>query len=104
MEDPLRMPHPFVNAARVKDYVGRPVALLGKVEKVETNQFSLKTSDGKCIDWVTLNTTCVEETVQVVQFDLKSTVGEDKALNVGQTVEVRGTVNQNQSLSFEDMT
>ena len=47
----------------------------------------------------------IEETVQVVKFDLKSTVGEEnKALAVGQTVEVRGVVNSNESLSFEDMT
>ena len=47
----------------------------------------------------------LEETVNIVKFDLKSTVGdENKALAVGQTVEVRGVVNGRDSLSFEDMT
>ena len=43
--------------------------------------------------------------MNIVKFDLKSTVGdENKALAVGQTVEVRGVVNSKDTLSFEDMT
>ena len=67
----------------------------------------MKTTDGKLlIDWLTLNPFYfLEETVNIVKFDLKSTVGdENKALAVGQTVEVRGVVNSKDTLSFEDMT
>ena len=79
------MAHPFVNAARVKDFIGKPVALLGKVEKVEANQFSLTTTD--------------EKTVNIVKFREDA-----KALVAGQTVEVRGIANSADTLSFEDLT
>ena len=46
--------HPFVNAAKMGSFIGSPVALLGKVDKVEANQFIVKSTD--------------EEEVRVVKF------------------------------------
>ena len=42
-----RNAHPFVNGAKMNKFVGKPVALLGKVEKVEPAQLTIKTTDGK---------------------------------------------------------
>ena len=42
-----RVSHPFVNAQKMNNFMGKSVALLGKVEKVEGNVMVVKTTDGK---------------------------------------------------------
>ena len=42
-----REPHPFVNAHYMSRMEGQTVAICGKVDKVEANSFTLRTSDGK---------------------------------------------------------
>ena len=71
-------PHPYVNAAKLDTFIGNPVALVGKVDKVEATSFTMNTSD--------------DQTVHVVKVQGYS------HLAAGQTVEVRGTVNQDKSL------
>ncbi len=39
--------YPFVNARKMESFVGSTVALVGKVDKVESSTFTVKTTDGK---------------------------------------------------------
>ena len=42
-----REPHPFVNASLMERMDGQSVAIVGKVDKIEADGFTLRTSDGK---------------------------------------------------------
>ena len=42
-----REPHPFIGIQQVSQFVGKPVAFVGKIEKFEDNTMIMKTSDGK---------------------------------------------------------
>ena len=42
-----REPHPFVNASLMGRMNGQSVAIVGKVDKIEADSFTLRTSDGK---------------------------------------------------------
>jgi len=42
-----REPHPFVNLQHMTKFVGRTVAFVGRVDRVEDGNLILKTSDGK---------------------------------------------------------
>ena len=43
-----REPHPFVGIQHLLNHVGKTVAFVGKVDRVEDNTLYLKTHDGKC--------------------------------------------------------
>ena len=43
----LKEPYPFVNARYMEKLVGRHVALVGKIEKVDSLTLTVRTSDGK---------------------------------------------------------
>ena len=45
----IRQPYPFVNARKMESFVGSTVALVGKVDKVESSTLTVKTTDGKCL-------------------------------------------------------
>ena len=38
-------PHPFVNGAKMSQMVGQHVALVGKVESIESGLFTMRTTD-----------------------------------------------------------
>jgi hypothetical protein len=42
-----REPHPFVSIQHLMNFVGRTVAFVGKVDKVEDGTLYMKTADGK---------------------------------------------------------
>ena len=42
-----KQPHPFVNGSRLAALNGHLVAIVGKVERVENGNFTLRTTDGK---------------------------------------------------------
>ena len=44
-----REPHPFVNAQYMSRMEGQTVAICGKVDKVESGSFTIRSSDGKSI-------------------------------------------------------
>ena len=46
-EQMAKQPHPFVNGARLAASNGSLVAIVGKVERVENGNFTLRTTDGK---------------------------------------------------------
>ena len=42
-----REPHPFVSKDQIPQFVGKTIAFVGKVDKVEESVLLMKTSDGK---------------------------------------------------------
>ena len=44
-----REPHPFIGIAQIMNFVGRPVAFVGKIDRFEDNSMFMKTHDGKCL-------------------------------------------------------
>ena len=42
-----KLPHPFVNGEKLASMDGQLVALVGKVDRVESGSFTLRTTDGK---------------------------------------------------------
>ena len=40
-------PHPFVGIQHINGFIGKTVAFVGKVDKVEDGNLFMKTSDGK---------------------------------------------------------
>ena len=49
-----REPHPFVNATHMERMEGQTVAIVGKVDKLESGSFTIRTSDGKSISYCTI--------------------------------------------------
>lgn len=44
-----REPHPFVGIQHLSHFIGKTVAFVGKIDRVEDNTLYMKTSDGKSI-------------------------------------------------------
>ena len=42
-----REPHPFIGIAQIMNFVGRPVAFVGKIDRFEDNTMFMKTHEGK---------------------------------------------------------
>ena len=42
-----REPHPFIGIAQIMNFVGRPVAFVGRIERFEDNTMFMKTHEGK---------------------------------------------------------
>ena len=42
-----REPHPFIGVPHMMEYVGKTIAFVGKIEKIEDSKLILKTNDGK---------------------------------------------------------
>ena len=40
-------PHPFISLLQIGNFVGRPVAFVGKVDRFEENTMVMRTSEGK---------------------------------------------------------
>lgn len=45
-----REPHPFVSKDQLPSFVGKTIAFVGKVERVEEASIFMKTSDGKYLE------------------------------------------------------
>ena len=41
-----REPHPFIGIAQIMNFVGRPVAFVGRIERFEDNTMFMKTHEG----------------------------------------------------------
>ena len=41
-----REPHPFIGIAQIMNFVGRPVAFVGRIERFEENTMFMKTHEG----------------------------------------------------------
>ena len=42
-----REPHPFIGLNHIAHFVGKPVAFVGKVDRIEDSTMFLKTAEGK---------------------------------------------------------
>jgi hypothetical protein len=42
-----REPHPFIGVAQIGNFVGRPVAFVGRIDRFEDNTMFMKTHEGK---------------------------------------------------------
>ena len=80
-----REPHPFVGTAHLNGFVGRTIAFVGRIERVEDNTLML-TQGGN------------DQSTKVIRYK------NELALQQGQVVEVRGIVNKDQSVSFGEHT
>ena len=45
----IKEPYPFVNARKLEQFLGSTVALVGKIEKIESSSLIVKTTDGKLL-------------------------------------------------------
>ena len=41
-----REPHPFIEIAQVMNFVGKPVAFVGRIDRFEDNNMFMKTAEG----------------------------------------------------------
>ena len=73
--------HPFVSKKQLPNFVGKPVAFVGKVSRIEGTEIYLKTAD--------------ESVVKVIKFR-----GDSNQIEDGSFLEVRGIVNKDFSLIF----
>ena len=44
-----REPHPFIGIAQIMNFIGRPVAFVGRIDRFEDNTMYMKTHEGKFI-------------------------------------------------------
>ena len=51
-----REPHPFIGIEQIMNFVGRPVAFVGKIDRFEDNNMFMKTHDGRCNSLILLIT------------------------------------------------
>ena len=42
-----REPHPFIGIQQVMQFIGKPVAFVGRIDRFEDNTMFMKTNDGK---------------------------------------------------------
>ena len=83
-----REPHPFVGTVHMANFVGRTIAFVGKIDRVNENELIMQQS----------NQTQEKTDVKVIRYR------NDLGLAVGQIVEVRGIVNKDKSISFGEFT
>ena len=80
-----REPHPFCGRDHLPHFVGKTIAFVGKVDRVEDNILYLKTSD--------------DSQVKVLKF-----TGDPNLARSGSVLEVRGIVYKDSSLGFGEFT
>lgn len=42
-----REPHPFIGLAQIMNFIGKPVAFVGRIDRFEDNTMYMKTHEGK---------------------------------------------------------
>lgn len=80
-----REPHPFVGVGHLNGFTGRTIAFVGKVEKIEEGAMLMRTSENR--------------DVKVIRFK-----NADGRIAPGLTIEVRGIVNKDGTISFGEYT
>merc|ERR1712083_1108555 len=79
-----REPHPFVGVPHMLSFVGRTIAFVGKIDRVEESSLVLSTIERK--------------EVKIIRYK------NDGKLNAGNIIEVRGIVNKDGTISFGEYT
>ena len=91
-----REPHPFIGIAQIMNFVGRPVAFVGKIDRFEDNNMFMKTHDGKK-RYLLIFLILLDREVKVIKFR-----GDPSRMSG--TVEVRGIVNKDGTISYGEFT
>ena len=105
-------PHPYISTAHLAQFVGRPVAFVGRVKRVFDGQIVLIHSDaGKCSPLIMDDQVlaemayrkpstefCLGKEVKVIGYHRS-----DIELVEGVVIEVRGIVNQDHTIKFGDL-
>uniref|UniRef100_A0A7S3CLC4 Replication factor A protein 3 n=1 Tax=Strombidium rassoulzadegani TaxID=1082188 RepID=A0A7S3CLC4_9SPIT len=80
-----REPHPFVSKDQISSFVGKTIALVGKVDRVEDNVLLMKTAD--------------ETQIKIIKFRASP-----EKFQSGAVMEIRGIVNKDSTISFGEYT
>ena len=89
-----REPHPFIGIAQIMNFVGRPVAFVGRIDHFEENNMFMKTHEGMFIAFIF---TFVDRDVKVIKFRGDSS-------KMSGIIEVRGIVNKDGTISYGEFT
>ena len=76
-----RESHPFISKNQIDQFVGKTVAFVGRVEKVEDSTLFMTTED--------------QSQVKIIKFK-----GDADKFQAGAVMEIRGIVNKDNTLSF----
>ena len=79
-----REPHPFVGVTHIMGFVGKTIAFVGRVDRIEENTLFMKTAGG--------------QEVRIIRFK------NDGRLGSGSVAEIRGIVNKDTTISFGEYT
>ena len=80
-----RESHPFISKNQIDQFVGKTVAFVGRVEKVEDSTLFMTTED--------------QSQVKIIKFK-----GDADKFQAGTVMEIRGIVNKDSTLSFGEST
>eukprot|EP00347_Sterkiella_histriomuscorum_P024057 403332448 len=78
-----REPHPFIGLNHIAHFVGKPVAFVGKVDRIEDSTMFLKTAE--------------DREVKIIKF-------RGDASKMSGNIEVRGIVNKDGTISYGEFT
>ena len=88
-----REPHPFIGIAQIMNFVGRPVAFVGRIDRFEDNTMYMKTAEGITF----FSNLVIDREVKVIKFR-----GDPSRMSG--IVEIRGIVNKDGTLSYGEFT
>ena len=80
-----REPHPFCGKDHLPSFVGKTIAFVGRVDRVEDSVLWLKTAD--------------ESQVKIIKFK-----GDPSQMRSGAVMEIRGIVNKDATISYGEFT
>lgn len=80
-----REPHPFVSKDQISMFVGKTIAFVGRIDRIEESTLLMKTMD--------------ETQIKVIKFK-----GDPEKFKSGSVMEIRGIVNKDSTISFGEHT
>ena len=89
-----REPHPFIGIAQIMNFVGRPVAFVGRIDHFEDNNMFMKTHEGRKTN----------QTDKIIDRDVKIIKFRGDSSKMSGIIEVRGIVNKDGTISYGEFT
>ena len=99
MKQVHREPHPFCSKEQLNSFIGKTIAFVGKVDRVEDNCLFMRTSDGKYFTHTFLTAFPVDSEVKVIKFK-----GDADRMRKDSVMEIRGIVNKDCTISYGEFT
>ena len=93
-----REPHPFVGVPHMMNFVGRTIAFVGKIDRIEEGCLILTTIERKYFFSHQLTICTLGKEVKIIRYK------NDSKLTAGHMVEIRGIVNKDGTISFGEYT